>query len=100
MRKFAPSCKLGKRISLPAARPIGLVIGSSGLKAGMEFRNQSPWNIRLFTTCGEMTRDQSTNGEVKRFNEDCRLAAVPCGFRKLPLSISRERLKAKRTARL
>src|SRR2546427_10219856 len=100
MRKLAPSCRSAKRISFPGARPGGFVTGSSGLNAGMEFRNQSPWKMRLLTTLGEMIRVQSANGELNRLNEDCRLAAVPCGFRRLPLSMSRERLKEYRTARL
>src|SRR5437868_1607656 len=93
MRKFAPSCKLGKRISFPAASPAGFVTGLSGLNAGMEFRNQSLWKMRLLTTRGETTRVQFTNGELKRLKDDCRLAGAPSGSRKLPLSMSRERLK-------
>jgi len=69
------------------------VTGSSGLNAGMEFKNQSPWKIKLFTTRAEKSRVQSTSGELKRFKDDCRSAAVPSGLRRLPLSMSCERLK-------
>ena len=92
MRKLAPSCRLGKRTSFPGASPGGLVTGLSGLNAGMEFRNQSPWKMRLLTTLEEMILVQFTKGELKRLNDDCRSAAVPKGRRRLPLSMSRERL--------
>ena len=66
----------------------------------MEFRNQSPWNMKLFTMRGEMTRVHVAKGEWKRLNDDCRFAAAPNAVRRLPLSISRERLKEYRTIKL
>src|SRR5215469_12182632 len=100
IRKLAPSCTLGKRISFPTASPAGLVTGLSGLKAGMEFRNQSPWNMKLLTIWGEMIRVHVAKGEWKRLKDDCRSAAVPNGLRRLPLSTSLERLKEYRTIKL
>src|SRR5215470_4508055 len=100
MRKLAPSCKLGNRISLPTASPAGFVTGSSGLKAGMEFKNQSAWKLRLLTKVGEITRVHVATGELNRLNEDCRLAAVPRGCRKLPLAMSLDRFSAYRTKKL
>src|SRR5262249_58549726 len=56
--------------------------------------------MKLLTMRDEMTRVQVAKGEWKRLKDDCRSAAVPNGLRRLPLSMSVERLKEYRTIKL